>query len=1083
MSSPFKIAVSLILQMMLVGALCYASSSFANGIVINEIMASNDTTLVDNDGDFVDWLELYNASDSTIDITGYGLSDDPGRPFRWSFPPVAIPSHSFLLVFASDKDRRDPTNELHTNFKIKASGETVTLTRADSTLADRINAGDLNTDVSYGRLPDGSPDWQLLSRATPGVSNDTSRVHPKASAPQFSIGSGFYAAPLHLRMYAQEPGANIYFTLDGSVPDTLSFRYTGAVEFDTTVVVRARTFLPNAEPSTVVNSSYIINETFHFPVVSLTTDPYNLWDLDYGIYSKGRSASSKYPYKGANFWREWERPIYIELFEPDGRVVLAEPGGVRIVGHYSVGAPFKSLGLYARQKYGAGKFRYQIFPDKDIYDFEAFILRNSGNDWHRTLFRDALAHHLASKIGLPVQAYRPAIVFLNGVYWGIHNLRERMNEHYIESNYGVDSEQIDLVAWNYGFQVYAGDSLNYVRFRDYVQSHDLSNPEVYKVARNEIHLNNMIDYFACEIFMGNRDWPHNNLHMWRPREYNGRWMWLFKDLDHGFGYQANYKTNTLRINALDDDFFPHFLENDSFRHAFLNRMAFLMNTLFTPEHVFEQIDQFKSRLHPEIERHLTRWAGVEPFDDPPTTVDEWNAYCQELYEFAENRMPYVQQDFIDHFGLSGVADLNIDTNDPKMGRVYFEDATLPTLPFSGEFFRDIPIRLLAEPQTGYQFVGWQGLDTESDSLTLTLTGDTSITALFKPLNRYAISIVINEINYKSAPRFDVEDWIELANPNEVAIDMSGWVLKDSEVDHEFHFPMGTQMPAQSFLIISRDVEQFRTFFPDIYNVMGDLGFGLSSDGDQVRLYDEHGVLVDSVTYGTSAPWPWKANGNGATLALSYPFAENSGPEQWFASYPNGTPGLPNIRLIQFEFSKFLAFVNDSQTGVRVEWQFAQAPEGRIVLQRNDAAGEWKTIAHPHEILSSPTGYSFVDTEPTAANSDVQYRLWITNEKGEISVSQSIRVSKVRKSQDIQVTLFPNPFNATTRFDFYVPEAGRVKVELYNVRGQRVKVLFNQQVPSGEFHVDWSPEALPSGLYFCRVTTERTEKIFKLTLQK
>ncbi len=1072
-----------ILHMLLLCALLFLSDSLAQGIVINEIMASNDTTLVDDDGDSVDWLELFNSSAEPVNLSGYGLSDDPNQPFRWVFPPLELQPNDFLLVFASDKDRRDPTKPLHTNFKIKASGEPLTLTNTNGTLLDSANAGALNTDISFGRLPDGSTNWQLLSVATPGVSNDTTLVLPKVSAPTFSAPPGFYSGPFQLHIQSTMKNATIYFTTDGSLPDSSSFVYTEPLRFDTTVVVRAQAVLSNAEPSEVVNSTFIINETFTIPVVSLTTDPYNLWDMDYGIYSKGRSYNSRYPYKGANFWREWERPIYIEFFEPDGQLVMAENAGVRIFGHFSVGAPFKPLVFYARNEYGAGKFKYQIFPDKEIYDFEAFMLRNSGNDWTRTLFRDALAHQLASEIGLPVQAYRPAVVFINGVYWGIQNLRERMNEHYVESNFGTDSENIDLIAWNYGFKVYNGDSLHYVRLRDYVQSHDMADPQFYQVVRDQIHLDNFVDYFASEIFMGNRDWPHNNLHVWRPRDPDGRWMWMIKDIDHGFGYLAPYTTNTLRINALKDEFFPHLLQNESFRHKFINRMAVLMNTLFKPDHVVEQIDLFKSRLQPEIERHLLRWAGAETYNDPPTTKSEWNAYCNQLYEFAENRAPYVQKDIIEHFGLSGMAQLRIDVNDSLMGTVKVEHTSLPHL-FSGDFFRDVPIRISAKAFTGYRFVGWHGTNSISDSLTLTLNSDTTLTALFEPLNQHGISVVINEINYNSASTFDVPDWIELANPNDTDIDVSHWTLRDSQDDHSYRLPWGTRIPANSFLVVARNRDKFKTFFPHVEPVLGDLGFGLSSSGDQVRLFDDFGLLVDSVAYDTKSPWPTRANGKGATLALTFPLAENSGPEHWFASYPNGTPGIANIRIVMFEFIQFTANVNKDPNGILIKWQFGSQPMfDDMSLQCKIANQGWQTIARFGDFQREKNRtFSFLDANPGASVNELQYRLLIKNSQGQVSASKAVKVNST-KQHDLSLSTFPNPFNFSTKISFNVGHPGFVTVELYNLRGQLVDVLLSKHLQAGKFHLDWSANDLPSGLYFCRLKTESTEKIFKLTLQK
>ena len=753
----------------------------------------------------------------------------------------------------------------------------------------------MQADQAFGRLPDGGSQWALLTKATPGAPNDSSRSHQTPASPLFSQPSGFYDQPLLLELQHVDPAVAVFYTLDGRLPDSTATVYSAPFFIDTTTVVRAAAFSPDGAASQVVTATFIVNESFQFPVISLTTDPHNLWDPQYGIYAKGDHARDEYPYKGANFWREWERPVHVEFFETDRSLAFSADAGVRIFGHSSVGAPFKPLAIYARKKYGLGAFKHQIFPNKEIKEFEVFMLRNSGNDWNRTLFRDALMHELASEIHIPGQAYRPAIVFLNGAYWGIHNLRERMNEHYIASNFHVNADDIDLTAWNYGFQVYAGDSLAYAEMRNYVRRHDLSIEENYQHVASLIDIDNFIDYFIVEIFCNNRDWPNNNQYQWRPRSGNGRWMWLLKDMDHGFGYQVSYDYNSLVRNALKDDLFPYLLENDAFRIKFINRFAFLMNTIFQPDHLFDLITRFKTRLEPEMPRHLQRWAGVETYGNPPTTMSEWNAYCDELYRFAEHRLTPLKEQLRDYFHLGEMVEVSINVDTPEMGSLQIENETLPSSPWGGEFFAGVPLSIEAKAYTGYRFAGWDGVNAESDSISFTPQENMTITAKFDQLNSQGVSVVINEINYHSEDGFDVGDWIELANPTQATFDLNGWTLSDEKNDHVFTFPKGTTLKPNSYLVICRNRNKFRSKFPSVSHLIGDLTFGLSSKGDAVRLFDNYGLLVDAVFYGVKTPWPQGANGKGASLALIHPFADNAEAKNWFAFFPHGTPGRENIR--------------------------------------------------------------------------------------------------------------------------------------------------------------------------------------------
>ncbi|MBN1465565.1 CotH kinase family protein [candidate division KSB1 bacterium] len=1041
-------------------------------VVINEVMSANDTTLLDEDGEASDWLELFNASDSSLNLGGYGLSDDPVMPCKWIFPAIEMQPRAFLIVYTSDKNRSFST-PLHSNFKLKSAGEPLLLTAPDGDVVQRIEVPQLDSDQSFGCLPDGSETMLVLRHATPGQSNASRDQMPVTATPHLSPAAGLYDETIELTITCEQPNASIHYTLDGSEPDTSSSLYITTMRLDTTMVIRARAFSPAAQASRIVTSTFIIRESFSFPVVSLTADPYNLWDEDDGIYVKGRNASDQYPYKGANFWREWERPIHVEIFA-DQNCVLAEDAGVRIFGHYSVAAPFKPLAIYARKEYGAGKFACKIFPAKEIADFEVFMLRNSGNDWNRTLFRDALMHRLADEIGLPTQAYRPAILFLNGVYWGIHNLRERMNEHYIAANFNVDADAIDLVAWNYGFQVYAGDSLNYKTMRDYILTADLADPAHYRQAQMLIDTDNYIDYFIVEIYCNNRDWPGNNQYMWRPK-WHGRWMWLIKDMDHGFGYESYYANNTLYRNALKDELFTSLLRNRTFRDQFINRFAFLLNTTFAPDHVKQIITDMQGTLEPEIGRHLARWAGAEDYGHPPETVEEWRDYCAVLYEFADKRIPYVRRHLQDHFDLGEPVWVTFDLNDKAAGRLVLERDPLPDYPWSGEFFSDVPLCIRAEAQTGYRFVGWSGRGDSCDSLSIRPTDDMTLTALFEP--RPGSEIIINEINYKSASYFDVKDWVELHNGGDAEVDLSGWTLKDDQDKHCFILPKGTTIAPNGYLVLSEKTSTFRAFFPLVHNVIGDFGFGLSSQGDVVRLFDDHGRLVDVVAYQPTKPWPTKANGRGASLALITPTMDRTRPASWYAALPHGTPGQANIRYGPIEVTRLQLVSTDN--GGDLHWATNVPHCGNIFRVQKLLHDAWKTIGCEKEIsLDANLTYCYPFNGQAG---DHALRLEYLDSDGEMRYSESV-VTSVEEEEDVHFANYPNPCNGSAIFSFNLPCRQFVEIDLYNIRGQHVVTVVSDYLEAGEHLFEWRAQA-PSGLYFCRVRMNDRTFMSKLTLQK
>ncbi|MBN1874423.1 MAG: CotH kinase family protein [Anaerolineae bacterium] len=500
-------------------------------IVLNEYMASNSVTIDDEDGDSSDWIELYNNSTTAVNLTGFGLSDDPGDPFRWTFPAVELGPQSHLLVWASGKNRAQPGQPLHTNFSISADGEPLLLTHPGGWTIDRVGPVALPRDISYGRQPNGAGAWIFFDQPTPGHSNNTLGYKALLDPPTFSHTGGFFSAAFDLTLSHNDPGVSIIFTLDGSVPDpqnltgrtytyknqyaenpgdpygqlllgtyqthlytqplaivdrtTALDRLTGKSStyernptyFPQTpvfkgTVVRAQAIRNGAMPSPVQTHTFFVTpearERYTLPVVALSMQEDTLFGYDEGIYTAGADFDAwrtKSPgeasgwYVPANWRRETEFEGYLELLEPnDSAVVFNQAMGFSIHGGASRILRFKSLRLYARDDYGASDFAYPFFPGQPYTSYRRLILRNSGNDLGATMFRDAMIHTSVAHLNFDTQAYRPVIVFLNGEYWGIHNLRERYDEHYLARVYGVDPDNVDLLTGN--SNVVEGDAVS-----------------------------------------------------------------------------------------------------------------------------------------------------------------------------------------------------------------------------------------------------------------------------------------------------------------------------------------------------------------------------------------------------------------------------------------------------------------------------------------------------------------------------------------------------------------------------------------------------------------------------------------------
>ena len=728
-----------------------ASGAHAQGVVINELLASNEATLADPDfGDFGDWIELYNASGETVDLSGASLTDDFDEPDKWVLPDgVTLAPGAFLLVWADDEDTAQTA--LHTNFKLSGGGEQVGLYDASGAVLDSLSYGEQTTDISYGRYPDGSDAFALFAVPTPGAANTTEPGGGIAEAPTFSLASGFYASGGSVVMTAPEADATVRYTLDGSDPTETSTAYTAPLALDATTVIRAAAFAPGRAPSEIVTRSYFVDEAGTVPVISLVTDPAGFFSDETGIYVEGTNGiPGRCRTDPVNWNQDWERPVHFSFFEPDGTggftLALDQGAGVEIFGGCSRIYPQKSLALHARSQYGASDFGYRFFADVDIDSFDDLVLRSSAQDWWRTMFRDGMIQTLTRHMDLDGQAYRPTVVFLNGEYWGIHNLREKLNEDYVAGHYGYDDNDVEIIEATWGGQSEHYDEL------DELLTGDLTTPEAWAEVEARMDVDEYLSYQIAEIYSANADWPGNNLKLWRPMTPEGRWRWMLFDTDFGFGGNANgqYDSNTLAL-ATDPNadgwpnppwstyLFRRLLTNDGFRHAFIQRMAAHASTTFEPQRALAMIDSLQANIEAEIPRHKQRWPQSISFGP------SWDALVDIMRDFATARPAAVRGHVTSYFDeVIGSARLTLTTT--SGGHVLAEGVPMaplrldgtPQLPdasggvFEPLFYRGVPLQLVAVPDEGYEFVGWSGVvGATTDTLSVVLDETyPSLTATF-----------------------------------------------------------------------------------------------------------------------------------------------------------------------------------------------------------------------------------------------------------------------------------------------------------------------------------------------------------------
>ncbi len=733
--------VSLALALIAVSTL--VSSAEAQNVVVNEVLASNAATLADPDfGDFGDWIELYNASDAAVDLSGWTITDNLSRPDKWTIPSgTTIAARGFLLVWADDEDTGPPdATQLHANFKLSAGGEQAGLFDATGAVVDTVTYGEQATDISYGRSPDGADTWAFFSTPTPGAANSSDGSSARLDAPTIATATGFYSGSVAVAMEA-EAGATIRYTLDGSPPTEASAAYSDALTFNATTVLRAAAFATDRPTSAVATRTFFVDEASTLPVISLVSDPEGFFSDTSGIYVEGTNGiPGRCRTVPVNWNQDWEREAQFSFWEPDGSggfdLILDHGAGVQIFGGCSRIYPQKSLSLHARSSYGASDFAYRFFADVDIDSFDDLVLRTSAQDWWRTMFRGGMIQILTQHMDLDGQAYRPTIVFLNGQYWGIHNLREKLNEDYVAGHYGIDDDDVEVIE-----DTRRGTSENYDPVIDLLDAGDLTDQRFEQLERM-VDVEQFVNYQIAQIYAANGDWPGNNLKLWRPRIEGGRWRWMVFDTDFGFGGngRGQFDTNTLafasatrREGTLPNPewatyLFRKLLERDDFRHTFVQRMAAHIGTTFRPERTVALIDSLKADIAGEMPRHTTRWTQSASFGP------SWESQIEIMREFARRRPGFMRSFITQQFAdVSSSVLLTLDATEG--GRVFAEGVELPRAsdggPFAQPFFRDVPLRLAAVPDDGYVFAGWSGqTESNADSISVVLTGTSSLTATF-----------------------------------------------------------------------------------------------------------------------------------------------------------------------------------------------------------------------------------------------------------------------------------------------------------------------------------------------------------------
>lgn len=582
-------------------------------------------------------------------------------------------------------------------------------------------------------------------RGSPG--SHTLSDTPVTQAPVFSHAPGLYEDSFTLTIVPAVGNAAIYYTLDGSDPSENATLYTGPItvqsragdpnvysliqscppetwrppltEMLKITTVRAIAVREGSAPSPAVTRSFLvgpgITTRYTMPIISVVTDPSNLFDYDTGIYVPGRiydeqadpntQSPNARPGNYTQSGDAWERPGHIEFFETDGSVAFAQGIGLRIHGGVTTTFQQKSLRVYARGEYGRSWINYPIFGDAAPARHKRLILRNAGNDYDRAFCRDDLMQSLVANDGVDTQASRHAIVFINGEYWGMHSVRERYDKYYLQETHGVDPENIDLLEANglLPASVKEGDNVHYTQMIQFTRTNNMSLPGKLDHLETMMDVDNFISYFASNVYSANYDWPQNNIDYWRVREPGSRWRWLLKDTDLGFGWGSLSEPTAASVSRLltqinwSTELFRAVVASQPGRNRFLNRLADMLNTSLREDVVHQRVEWYRALIVPEIGEHISRWRR-------PPDVNNWHGKMDVLADFALRRPPLVRQDAVNSFNLAGTWNLTIETDGlPEGAGVTLNtlDLTDAAFPWSGVYFQGVPVTLTVTAPEGF----------------------------------------------------------------------------------------------------------------------------------------------------------------------------------------------------------------------------------------------------------------------------------------------------------------------------------------------------------------------------------------------
>ena len=599
---------------------------FKEGLIINEVMSDNSKYLAQNSNHYYDWIELYNNSDQTIMLSDYCLSKDDDDLGCYRLPEVQLGPYQLYVIMCSGDTSLTNKTYYHANFKI-GENDAIFLS-SNNKIIDSVFISNLALNSSYGR--DGDGGYYYSTSPTPLAANNGGN-RKVTESPVFSVNGGVYNDIDYLLVELSADGT-IYYTTDGSIPTTSSKKYDSPLKLTKTTVIKARSYNKNETLSEMVVNSYIINENHTMPVISVSLNPqdynsivYNAWVTDY------------------------EEQAYVEFYE-DGSS-FSVPCSLSLFGGSARGLVKKSYALRFDRQWGAASLHYDLFDNRDNACYDAIVLRCGSQDQDRAVVRDILGCSLLSEYtSVDTQDYKPAILYVNGQYHGIYNIREKVNRKFVENHYNVDTSSLNLI--NVGTGASVGTYADYGALRSFVRNNDMAIEKNYDYVASKIDMVNLCDFWIAESFVTNNDLVNCRFFSCDEIE-DGKLHYIFYDLDwawynYTYNFYTLYLTNDeglglLSSQGFENDIIKNLFRSEKFCDLWLERLAYNLNNTWSLENINKRLDEIMECYAPEIKRDRDRWGF---------SMQEYNEDVAYIREYSQKRVGYLLSSTKSFFNLS-----------------------------------------------------------------------------------------------------------------------------------------------------------------------------------------------------------------------------------------------------------------------------------------------------------------------------------------------------------------------------------------------------------------------------------------------